>query len=63
METHPDFTPDERLLIDAFLRLLTAEEFAQLRDYGFPQVTGRPSRLQAIIAEESLRRRGHREAE
>jgi hypothetical protein len=52
---------DERKTADAFLRLLTQDEFAVLRDCAFPQTTGRSgSRLRAPIQAEDERRQGSR---
>lgn len=57
MQEPAPFSPKERKVVDAFLKLLTAEEFAQLSDNAFPQLTGRDARLREAIEAEHHRRR------
>jgi hypothetical protein len=60
MELPRTLTDAERKAVDAFLAILTPEEFRRIEE-AFPQTTGRPeSRLRpAIVADGQRRKKGH----
>ena len=59
MDASRHFTAKERAIVDAFLELLTDEEFDALSNWAFPQVAGEPtSRMRAaIVPEKAVRLR------
>lgn len=57
MQEPAPFSPKERKVVDAFLQLLTAEEFAELAEKAFPKLTGCDARLREAIEAEHHRRR------